>query len=222
MAQMRVKGCLRHYILQAHPWHVELRLNQLKALALRNLSGILYLRLPHIIKLPQLEYLEMQTTTKPRPGSLAIIFANADIPQAWAEQVDSNRPFMLAMSRNEGMPDTPANASSHDLYAKLQQQNKAAAGYLERVFGPQDRHNLVSDAGRVLQYIPMRVQDMRMEIVYCNAQSRKLANQQLMTTKHSGADCMSQHKLVWATRGVKCSQTISKCKNCERYRCPRS
>lgn len=179
MAQIWVTDCLRHHVLQARLWHRDLQLSWLKGLALRNLSGTLHVCLPYLIKLPQLEYLGVQTSRKPTFSSGAILAPYGDIPQA--EEVNPSRSFMLAMSRIEGMPDTPANASSHAWYIKQQRQREVAAVWLERAFGPQDRHNPIKGVHRVLQYIPMREQHMSMEVVYCNAESRKLANQLLST-----------------------------------------
>ena len=195
-------------------WQPNLHLCQLKAIALRNLTGALVLHLHDLIKLPQLEYLEVQTTPQPNSAKsfAAICHCYVDIPQA--EALNFVRPFMLAMSRTEGMPDTPAKASPYAWDAMRQQHKEAAAVCLERVFGPQDRHNLVKGAARVLKYIPMREQVMDMEIVYCNAPSRKLANQLMTAT----ADCKSENSPGWAPRKVEYKHTISMCNSCRESR----
>ena len=202
--------------MQFYPLHF----NQLKALALLNLSGGLLLCLPDLIKLPRLEYLETHTTTTSSSAAFFESFEN----MAQADEVILNRPFMLAMSRSEGVPDTPADASSRVPCILLQQQKEALAARLEQSFGPQDRQNLAKGTKgvhRVLhaaQYFPMRVPDMSIETVYCNAQSRMLANQLMIT----GADRKSENNSVWASRKVECIHTIGKCKSCHRYRHARS
>ena len=198
--------------LQARLDPADLQLSQLKAIALRNMCGQLHLYLPDLIKLPQLEYLEVQSTTRP-PRDYADRLA-IDTNLRGDEAVNLSRPFMLTISRNKGMPDTRwalrANADSIAWYATQQRQRDAAVECLERVFGPQDRHELAHGLNRMSQYIPMRRQDLDMEIVYCNAPSRKLAHQ-LIT------DCSAEKTSGWARRRVKCTQTISKCRSCHEY-----
>ena len=162
-------GCRILYMLQASLEPSDLQLSQLKAFALRSmceeLSG-LHLYLPELIKLPRLEYLEVQSATIPSyfRGFCNTVFA---YPQ-WDEQVHPSRPFMLAMSQSKGISDMPDSARVHAWHAEQSRHREAAAKLMEQVFGPQDRNGLVHGQGvdRMLQYVPLRHQDLDMEIVY--------------------------------------------------------
>ena len=215
--------------MQAFPDPSDLQLGQLKAIALCNMSGELVIPLRGLMD-TQLEYLETHSTTRfrrptVRHGELCVhgvrpTMFNLPLVGEANGLKHPYRPFMLSMSQNEGMPATPANASSHAWYVEQCQRKQAAADCLEQAFGPQDRHMLAYGVNRVPQFIPIRAQDMKMEIVYCNEASRELTNQLMDTQPLEAieADSGSGTKSGWVPRKVECTHTISRCNRCHASR----
>lgn len=207
-----------------------LHFSQLKAIALPYMRDNLHDYLLDLLKLPRLEFLEAPSATRP-PHETETRLLTLEANLCWAGESHSSRPFMLAMSRIEGMPENPANARSHARsHAWFQQQCRHRAAVvecLEQGFGPQDRHDLVHEIKvTMLHYFPMRHQDLMdirkdkynetIEIIYCNALSRQLANQ-VMNREPLEAVCRSENQSGWAPRKVKCMQTIGDCQRCHGY-----